>query len=445
MLAFSEILNLIVTVPPQHGKSDYWSRYFTAWYLGTFPDKRVAFCSYAGNYARSWGLKTRRVIEAKGQELFGISCASDSHKADDFSIAGKEGGMITAGVDGSLTGRGADLGIVDDPIKNHAEAFSLAHKNKIWDWWDSTFGSRIHEGAKKVVIATRWAEDDLTGRLLELKKKGLEHWTVVNLPALAEEDESLFGFTRKKGEALCPEIYSQATLEARKKKTAPFWWATMYQGAPFVRDGDHFKRDWFRKTDELAVPFLKCRSWDLAASENPKAKRTAGMLVSRSTLETYCIENAVKGRWAPGRRNKIIKRIAQLDGYDVPILIEQEPASGGIAQVDEIKRMLPGWTVYSINASTEGSKILRADALSGQAELGFISMKRAPWNEDFLDEAAAFPGGPTIDMIDAAANGYNWLAAQDGPTEIPDDYDSMSGSDGRLFSGAGTPTSGRIF
>ena len=445
-VAFGEILNLLVTIPPQHGKSDFWSRYFTSYFLGTFPDKRVALIAYGNNYARTWGVKTKRVIKQQGQNLWGISCAPDSQKADDFSIAGHEGGMITAGIDGSITGRGADLAIVDDPIKNHRDAFSKTAKDGMWDFWDSTFGSRIHEGARKIVIATRWATDDLTGRLLDLKKRGLEHWVVVNLAALAEEDENVFGFTRKKGEALCPEIYSRATLEDRRRKTAPFWWATMYQGMPFVRGGDHFKKEWFRLIDQIPEAYLKVRSWDLAVSTSTRAKRTAGMLLSRSKQETYCIANAVYGRWASGRRNAIIRRVAELDGPDVPVIIEQEPGSGGKAQIEEIKRLLKGFAVYAVVASSEGSKVVRADALAGQAELGCITMKQATWNDDFFEEAVNFPGGPTIDMIDAAANAYNWLAAQDPPTEIPADFDEMAGADGRVFPGAtmgGMP--GRIF
>ena len=150
-IAAGHIHNVLIECPPQHGKSEFWSRYFPAWFLGAFPDRRVILASYGENYARSWGRRARDVIEEHGQELFNISIRQDSHKADDWSIAGHEGGMITAGVGGSITGRRGDVAIVDDPIKNHIEAMSKVRKDEVWDWWDSTLNTRLSEHAAKIV------------------------------------------------------------------------------------------------------------------------------------------------------------------------------------------------------------------------------------------------------------------------------------------------------
>ena len=447
-IAFGLIHNLIITLPPQHGKSEFWSRYFTAWYLGVFPDNRVVLSSYEAGFAASWGEKARRVIEDHGPDIFQVGVSQSTHAKDDWSIEGHEGGMVTAGVGGALTGRGADLGIVDDPIKNAEEAFSKAHKDKIMDWWDSTFCSRIHDSGVKIVMATRWAEDDLVGRLIKLAKAGKEKWVIIELPAIAEKNEKItvgeYTWTRKKGEVLCPQLYSLKTMIERKGKTSTYWWETLYQGKPFSRDGGHLKPEWFAAIDDVPTAYLKCRAWDLAASESPTAKRTAGTLMVRSVKDDYCVANVVFGRWSPGKRNRFIKRIAELDGRDVPIVIEQEGGSGGIAQVDELIRLLDGWTVYRVSAATGGSKVLRVDAMAGQAELGRITLRRAPWNEEFRGEAKTFPGGKTIDIIDAAAHGYNWLAAQDPPTEIPENYDPTKGADERGLFNQGIGA-GRVF
>lgn len=418
-LAFAAgaILNLLIEIPPQHGKSQFWSRYFPAWLLGTCPDLRVILTSYEAGYAASWGRATRDVLEEHGQRLFDVKIRQDSHAADEWQLQGHEGGMVTAGVGGPITGRPADLAIVDDPLKNAEEASSAAHKAKIWDWWDSTLCTRVHEGGRRLVLMTRWAEDDLIGRIKKRAKETGEPWTSIRLPALAEEDEIWpeWGWNRSKGQVLCPELYSQATMESRRDNTLAFWWATMYQQRPYPREGGEMKSGWFEIVDEVPKLDIECRAWDMAASESHDAKQSAGARMGRlgwDAESTYYITDFKADWWSSGTRDRKIRETAEADGKGVRVILEQEPGSGGKAQVNAIAGLLSGWRVVMASAATGGSKMLRAEPLASAAQASRVKLKRGPWNEAFLEQIRSFPGGKLVDMVDAAAHGFNWLSSQ---------------------------------
>ena len=177
----------MVTLPPRHGKSQLISQYFPAWYLGTFPDRRTILTSYEAGFAAGWGRRARDVLEEFGPEVFEVSVREDSSAADRWDINGHVGGMITAGVGGAITGRGADLLIIDDPVKNSEDAASKTMRDKAWEWYQSTAYTRLEPGGAIILVMTRWNEDDLAGRILKESQTGGEKWEVMNLPAIAEE------------------------------------------------------------------------------------------------------------------------------------------------------------------------------------------------------------------------------------------------------------------
>jgi predicted phage terminase large subunit-like protein len=432
-IAAGLVSNVFIEVQPQTGKSQFWSKVFPAWQLGANPDKRVGVCSYESSYAANWGRATRDLLEEHGREVFGVGVRQDSRAVDEWGIEGHDGGMITAGAGGPLTGRPLDIGIIDDPIKNAEEASSEAHLAKIFDWYDSVFSTRFHEGGVKIILMTRWSEKDLIGRIKERAKETGEKWLEVRLPAIAEEDEHFeldlpdgrvedLGWNRKKGEVLCPELYSQATMEAREKNTLPFWWATLYQQRPYPREGGEFKASWFQIVDDVPPLELVCRSWDLAGTKNKTAAQTAGTFMGRTGAaenRKYWITDMVADWWSSGERDKEIKQVMTTDGRGVKAIVEQEPGSGGKIQAEAIERMLDGWSTEIVVAGNEGSKLLRADPMASAAHAGKVFLKRGPWNAVFLEQVRRFPGGKPIDMVDSAAQGFNWLAEQPDP-EIVD-------------------------
>jgi len=446
-IAAGVLSNVIINVQPQTGKSEFWSQYFPAWHLGTFPEQRVILASYGEGYAAKWGRNCRDLLELYGKRLFNVEVRQDTRAADEWNLLGRRGGMVTAGVGGPLTGQPADLGIIDDPIKDAEEASSQTRKDAIWDWYDAVFSSRFGKLGRKVILMTRWAEDDLVGRILDRAKKTEEKWTVIRLPAIAEEDESLpdFKWSRKKGEVHCPELYDQETMKKREANTLAFWWATLYQQRPYPRDGGEFNASWFQIVNDVPMLDVTCRSWDLAASEDHKAAQTAGVDMGFKQLGTdrsdraYYITDIKADWWKSGRRDKEIRQTAETDGKLKRIIVEQEPGSGGKTQAESIAGKLDGWAVEIVNAGSEGSKLLRAEPMASAAQVGKVFLKKAEWNAAFLEQVRRFPGGKPIDMVDASAQGFNWLAAQEGPTVLPADYDASAYEGGRLFG------QGRVF
>jgi hypothetical protein len=230
---------LMVFAPPRHGKSQLVSVYLPAWFLGVYPDKRVILSSYEASFAAGWGRKVRDILAEHGEAVFGLKLRSDSTAADRWDLAGHAGGMMTAGVGGPLTGKGADLFILDDPVKNAEEAMSQALRDKCWDWFLSTAYTRLEPGAAVVLIMTRWHPDDLSGRILARQEETGALWDVVSLPALAEADDPL---GRKPGEALWPERYPVESLNEIRSTQGSMWFQAMYQQSPTLPEGNLFKR-----------------------------------------------------------------------------------------------------------------------------------------------------------------------------------------------------------
>jgi predicted phage terminase large subunit-like protein len=232
---------ILVSMPPQHGKSELCSKYLPSWFLGVNPDKRVILCSYEADFAASWGRKARDLLEQHG-DLFGVKVSKRSAAVNRWDLDGREGGMVTSGVGGPVTGRGAHLLIVDDPLKNDEEARSPKHREKQWQWWMSVAMTRLRPGALMVVIQTRWHKDDLTGRILDHAKTNGQRWLQVRLPALAEQGDPL---GRAPGEALWPEVYSKDLHEKNKATRTTYYWRSMYQQDPQAEGGTEWPADWF--------------------------------------------------------------------------------------------------------------------------------------------------------------------------------------------------------
>lgn len=201
------------------------SEWTPAWHAIRWPEKRIILASYEAGYARTWGRKARNILEEHGAR-FGVSVNDDQSAANDWGTnAG--GGMVTAGAGGAITGRGADLLIIDDPHKNAEDAISETIRDSIGAWWETTASTRIEPGGKAIVIATRWHEDDLSGRIIRrAAENGGMVVKVLTLRAMAEDDDIL---GRPDGAALWPERYDQAALEKIRLSRDPYWWLAMYQ------------------------------------------------------------------------------------------------------------------------------------------------------------------------------------------------------------------------
>lgn len=243
MVERGEITRLMITMPPRHGKSMLASEFFPAWYMGRNPDHYVVTATYAQELADDFGRKVKNQIEdAAFQAIFpGVGLADDSKSAKRFHIEGNNGGFehettqrgafYAVGIGGPLTGRGAHLLLIDDPVKNREDADSEVMRKKTMDWYTSTAYTRLMPGGRIVIIQTRWHESDLSGWLQDEHQH--EGWTLLNLPAISDVGKPLWG-----------EQYPIESLERIKRALPGRDWSALYQQRPQPDEGNFFKREW---------------------------------------------------------------------------------------------------------------------------------------------------------------------------------------------------------
>ncbi len=228
-----EIDRLMIFMPPRHGKSELASRRFPAWCLGRKPHRQIIAASYNSDLASDFGRDVRNIVASEDfAEIFPSVGLRPDSKAANRMNTNQGGAYIAAGVGTAVTGRGADIALIDDPFKDREEADSEVTRNKVWSWYQSTLYTRLMPKAAIVLIQTRWHEDDLAGRLLETQA---DQWTVLELPAI-----------NKAGEALWPEWYDETALERIRNSIGPREWSALYQQRPQPDEGTFFQRDWLQ-------------------------------------------------------------------------------------------------------------------------------------------------------------------------------------------------------
>lgn len=415
---------IMIMVPPQHGKSTLSSQYFPAWFVGRNPDKRIVLASYETSYAETWGRKVRDVLEAHGKDVFGITVRPDMHAAGRWDVCDaatgkpREGGMTATGVGGPITGKKADLLLIDDPIKDDEEAQSEVDREKKYQWYLSVALTRVSEHGVIVIIMTRWHESDLVGRLIRDEETGGgEKFEKVRLPAIAEEDERWIGhdgseiFARRKGEALCPQLFSLETLRKREAAMEIYNWARLYQQRPFAKGGGMFNITKLEERKLAARPLrvVHARGWDFAATKKDGSDRSAGVRISKDVEGHFYIEHCVAGKWNPDERNAKMKSVSHKE-KSIKILFEQDPGQAGVDQALAITRLLVGCRVEAVPQMGR-NKVLRADIAAAQVNGGNVSLvDDGTWDVDgFLHELEAFPNGDHDDRIDALSVAFNWL------------------------------------
>lgn len=403
----------MIFMPPRHGKSMTISETAPSWFIGKQPNRRVIAASYGDSLAKKFGNANKKKITAYGGEFFDVGIDPNVSMKTNWGIDNYRGGMISAGIGGAITGEGADLLLIDDPIKNRAEAESETYRNNVWEEWQNTLLTRLHPGGRVIIILTRWHEKDLAGKLLEqdgrVEDGGL--WDVLDLPAEAEENDLL---GRAVGEPLWPEHgYGHEWIEATKKAVGSYTWASLFQQHPRPRDAVRMlKREWFKIVPDYPRDARGVRFWDLAATEQKDGKDpdyTAGAYVVEKD-GIYWIVDMRRTRTTPKGVEDLIKQTGEMDGKRTHIFMEQEPGSSGVNTIDHYRRyILKGYTFQGVPAT--GSKELRAFPLSAAAEAGNVYLVRGAWNKDFLDEADVFAtqAAEHDDQVDAVSGAFEAL------------------------------------
>jgi predicted phage terminase large subunit-like protein len=405
---------IVVTAPPRHGKSTVTSLYLPAWYLGTFPERRVILASYEAEFAAGWGLRTRQLLEEHGPSLYGVRVDDSSRAASRWDLYRRPGGMITAGVGGPITGRGAHLLIIDDPLKNAEQASSPTIREKQWEWWLSTARTRLEPGAVVVVVMTRWHEADLAGRLLEASLNGGDPVIEVRLPALAERGDQL---GREAGEALWPQRFHRDYLERTREVQGAYWFSAMYQGRPTPEKGGIFDRKDFRYFElegEDAVLRQPDGGQRRFAEDSCTKFQVVDLAASEKETADYTVMTEV---WVTPEKDMLINSVIRerVAVPDQPAFFIRHHGGGRVKfeaigyQTGIIQTMLregfPAEPVYP-----DKDKVTRAGAAGALYRGGKVYHRaRAPWLLDFEAELLAFPAGEHDDQVDTIAYGAKAL------------------------------------
>lgn len=417
-IADGEQLSMLIEMPPRHGKSMTVTESFPSYYLMKNPEKRVIAAAYSDGLAKKFGRLNRNKFNEYAHELFNIQLSEANAAVKDWGIEGKQGGMIATGIGGSITGQGADLMIIDDPIKNMKEASSQTIRDNIWDEWEATLSTRLHDGASVIVIMTRWHEDDLIGRLLARSPR---NWVRLRLPAIAEDEDDLLG--RALGEPLCRELgFDERWAADKKAEVGSRTWNALYQQRPSPAGGSIFKREWIRyyvRTEEqkrewglsddvmvLPIHFDKmAQSWDCTFKATDTSDYVAGGVWARKKAQYFLLDidhrrmgfadtmkaiRAMSDRW-PNARSKYI-----------------EDKANGSAIIEMLKDEISG----IVPVDPEGGKEARANAVSPLFEARNVYLPHpnmCSWVEDLIEELVSFPNAAHDDLVDMTTQALNQL------------------------------------
>ena len=400
-VARGELKRLIVNMPPRHTKSEFASYLLPAWFLGKFPHKKVIQTSHTAELAVGFGRKVRNLVDQDAySEVFpGVGLQSDSKAAGRWAT-NKGGDYFAIGVGGAVTGKGADLLIIDDPHSEQEATLAESSPeiyDKVYEWYTSGPRQRLQPGGAIVIVMTRWAQRDLTGQVLKASaQRGGDEWEVIEFPAILPS-----------GNPLWPEFWSLIELEALREELPSYKWNAQYQQAPTSREGAIVKREWWRIWEEDHPP--QCdfviQTWDTAFEKTNRSDFSAC-----TTWGVWHNEDDNNGR---GNANIILldafrdrmefpelKKIA-LEHYKnwTPDSFIVEKKASGSPLIYELRAM--GIPVQEFTPSRGNDKISRLNSVTDLFASGKVWMPQTRWAEDVADEVAAFPAGEHDDYVDS--------------------------------------------
>lgn len=389
---------IIISAPPRHGKSQLIDIYMPVWILQQFPAFSVILASYGAELSEGFGRQARDVIQ-DNQDLLDIRLRRDSSRVSHF-VTESGGSMSAVGLGGAITGRGANVLLIDDYIKEIKEALSPAYREMCWLWFTTVAYTRLEPNGSVIIIATRWHSDDLIGRVL---KQWPGQWTNIILPAIAEEGDIL---GRKVGEPLFPERYPIPVLQDRLEILGTSFFQALFQQRP-VDEAKKISDGAWLKICEVAPPISGMRTvrvWDMAATEGGGDYTTGSLCGWVRETNAFYIFNIIRRQISPAEIETVIRNTAISDGIDTEVYIEQEPGSAGKALVEHYQRtVLPEFTVKAI--PTTKAKIIRAQPFLAGAEAGNVYLVNGAWNAPFIREFDTFPG-EYDDQVDTTGAAY---------------------------------------
>ena len=398
-VANGELKRLIINMPPRHTKSEFASYLFPAWFLGKFPEKKIIQTAHTAELAVGFGRKVRNLVNTEGyQAIFPTKLSSDSKAAGRWNThAG--GDYFAIGVGGAVTGKGADVLIIDDP---HSEQEAMQGNPEVYDrvfeWYGSGPRQRLQPGGAIIIVMTRWSKKDLTGQILanSMKREG-DEWEVIEFPALLPS-----------GNPLWEEFWSKKELEAIKAEIPVSKWEAQYQQNPTSEEGAIIKREMWKIWEGEEPPFCDyiIQSWDTAFEKNNRADYSACTtwgVFYRTNAEGFDIPNiilldAFKERMEfPELKQKA--RDMSMEWEPDNLIVEKKAA--GAPLIYELRQL--GIPLQEYTPSKGSDKIARVNAISDMFASGFVWCPATRWAEEVMEECAAFPNGEHDDIVDSTS------------------------------------------
>lgn len=403
---------LIIMMPPRHGKSEMSTVGFPAWFLGRNPNKEIITVSYSTELALDFGAKTRSIVSTEAfKAIFGISLKDDEQSKAKWKTD-KGGSYTSVGVGGAVTGRGADVLIFDDPIKNREEAESETYRQKVWDFFTSTAFTRLEPKGVVVIILTRWHVDDLAGRILqseELRKRT----KIIHFPAIAIHDEE----NRKRGEALWKERFSVSALEEIKNTIGPYDWEALYQGSPILTESQEFKPEWYKYIPAIELEAKQTTNFltvDTAISKKTQADYT-GFCDNSVDQENFWNIKAWRQRLNPDELVNTLFALHEQRRYSA-IGIERTTFTDGLKPYLEGEQRKRGRFLPIVELKhNQTAKEIRIRSLIPRYAAGSIRHVQGQCAALEL-ELAQFPNGLHDDCADAVA--YQLQIAEKGANTV---------------------------
>lgn len=430
-----EIKRLMIFAPPRTGKSEIVSRRLPAYILGRNPDAPIIAASYGADLAARMNRDVQRIIDSDeyrrifpdtqlyGKNIRTVASGSWLRNSDEFEVVEYNGYYRGAGVGGAITGMGMLYGIIDDPIKNRQDANSVSIRQSLWDWYTSTFRTRLAPGGGILITVTRWHEDGLEARLLELAKNNpkADQWTVLSFPAVAEEPIAEYD-PRQPGDVIWPSRYSAEEMEATKIASGSYDWNALYQQNPTPTSGGIFKKHYWRywqpkganllpvpavtpdgeivriEPEELPDTFdSMLQSWDCAFKELDTSDFVAGQVWGKKGANRYMLDYRKKRMGIVDTMAAIEHMTAKWPKASAKLV---EDKANGTAVIELLRKKVPGL----IPVEPQGGKIVRAQAAAPLVEAGNVYLPHPSireWVDSFTATAAKFPSVAHDDDIDA--------------------------------------------
>lgn len=440
---------LLISAPPRHGKSRLATVATPMWVLEQFPQYMTGVVTYGEELSTDFSREIRDLVQ-QNPNLLNVRLRQDVKRVANF-LTQAGGGLKAVGLRGAITGRGFNVLVIDDYIKEPKEAESAAYLESLWTWYRTVARTRLEPGAVIIIVATRWVKNDLHGKLMKLQQiTGRDFFEYISLPALAYDrppenvppDRWPLGYPdplgRAPGEPLFPERYTKEDILNLQQELGTRWFEAMFQQNPHGDEGSVIdvndfnlisKEEYHRwQQDIFATPsnFKVARWWDMASTKDAGDFTAAPRLLLNVKTGETLIDDLVRGQFGPAKAEAIFKTTSELDLRTYPqcihIGMEEEPGSSGKYSIRHFQDILSAADtskrIVHEPAAKKGSKLIAAQPYLAHVQTKRAGILEAGWNQSFLDEFETFPEGLHDDVVDGTGGAYRLAKGLIGQSPI---------------------------